>query len=188
MNKNTPNDLFDSLELFFVDLDGTLINTDLGFYSLRKYILPRFWRCAFILFWWGRGRNTYVKRELAKRVEILISEIPWIEKNVEYMRGLKNKGKRLILATGSDIAYANMIAEHLKIFEGVIASDGVMNTIGYKKLNAMKKYAGDKPFAYVGNSTIDLRVWSGCQGAIVANAPVELVEEARKLTTVLDVI
>ena len=52
-----------------VDLDGTLIKTDLLWESLARLLRRNPLRIFHVLFWWARGR-AFLKKQLASRVRI----------------------------------------------------------------------------------------------------------------------
>src|SRR5579883_2138046 len=119
-----------------VDLDGTLLKTDILFESLylllRRRPLSLFW----MPFWAMKGRAGF-KRELAKRVDVAAELLPFHDEFVEFLRAEKRAGRRLILVTASDAKPARAVAEHVGLFEEVLASDGAVNLAGPGKLAAL---------------------------------------------------
>lgn len=188
MDDSLRDTLLKEFKFIYVDLDGTLINTDLGFYSLKRFLIPRFWRCVFVLYWWVKGGRSLVKRRLAENVSLIPETLPWINAVLIFVRELHARGHTLVLATGSDMIYAQRVSDFLQIFSHILASNGHINMIGEQKLSAIKAHAGRDRFLYIGNSSVDLAVWRGCHGAIVANASHRLAQKAARLTSVLAII
>ena len=157
-------------ENIVVDLDGTLVLTDTFVSSLletlRKYP-SRFPRVLAALF---RGRAS-CKQAAASVARLDVACLPYNEPLLEYLRRERAAQSRLILATGADQSIANAVAEHLGIFDAVIASDGSRNMTGHEKVRAIRETLGDEPFTYAGNSRTDLRVWRHSQSAILVDAP-----------------
>ena len=84
-----------------VDLDGTLIKTDLLWESLAQWLRRNLFSIFQILFWWTRGR-AFLKRKLAPRVKIDPANLPYNQKFIAWLREQKSAGQKIILATASD--------------------------------------------------------------------------------------
>ncbi|HZL14243.1 MAG TPA: haloacid dehalogenase-like hydrolase, partial [Verrucomicrobiae bacterium] len=152
-----------------VDLDGTLIQTDLLWESLARLLRRNpFWLFP-ILFWWTRGRAV-LKRHLAHRVAVDPAALPYNEKFIAWLREQKTAGRKLILATASDQKLVQPVANHLGLFDEVLASDGKTNLRSRTKLKTLTEKFGERGFDYAGNSSADFAVWRGSREAIVVNA------------------
>jgi apolipoprotein N-acyltransferase len=164
-----------------VDLDGTLIKTDLLWESLARLLRRNpFWLFP-VLLWWTRGR-AFLKKQLAARVQIDPATLPYNESFLKFLREQRSAGRKLILATASDLQMAKPVAEHTGLFDEVMGSDGRTNLRSGNKLAALVKKFGERGFDYAGNSTADLAVWRGAREAIVVNASRALVNEAANCT------
>ena len=73
-----------------------------------------------------------------------------------FLRAERQRDRRLILATAADYRVAALAADHLKIFDAVIATEGGMNRRGTAKLVAIRKLLNDNEFDYIGDSSADL--------------------------------
>ena len=60
------------------------------------------------------------------------------------------------------------VAEHLQLFDGVLASDGETNLAGGNKLAAFRSHFGDS-FCYIGNAHPDVELLRACESPMVAN-------------------
>jgi 4-hydroxybenzoate polyprenyltransferase/phosphoserine phosphatase len=160
-----------------VDLDGTLIKTDLLWeFFVRLLKRNPLWLFATLL-WWTRGR-AFLKQQLAARVTIDPSTVPYNKKFLVWLREQKSSGRKIILATASDLKMALSVANHVGIFDEILASDGRTNLRSKNKLKALVEKFGERGFDYAGNSSADLAVWRGAREAIVVNAPPSLVKKA----------
>ncbi len=166
-----------------VDLDGTLIKTDLLWESLAALLRRNPLALLYVLFWWARGR-AYLKQQLAARVHVDPATLPYHEEFLAWLNTQKRAGRKLILATASDIKMAVPVAEHIGLFDEVMASDGKINLRADAKLAALSKKFGERGFDYAGNSTVDLAVWKGTREAIVVNAGARLAAQAARRTKV----
>lgn len=151
-----------------VDLDGTLIRSDMLFESalslLRRNPLYLF---SFVL-WLARGR-AHLKREIARRAEVDPATLPYDQRVVDWLREQAGTRPR-VLCTASDASLAKGIAEHLGLFDEVMASDGETNLAGRHKGESLRQRYGDKGFDYAGNEHRDLHIWKHARKAIVVNA------------------
>ena len=165
-----------------VDLDGTLIRTDLLIESalslLRRNPLNAFRMAVWLVH--GKAR---LKREIAQRTDLDVACLPYEERLVEWLRA-DQAHRRQILCTASDQKLADAVAAHVGGFETVLASDGLRNLAGARKAAALRDQYGDRGFDYAGNAAPDLRVWQHARRAVVVNASAHVVHEARGRFTV----
>ena len=151
-----------------VDLDGTLIHTDLIQETLIRYILERPWRIFIVLIWWARGR-AYLKKEVAARVKLDVSVLPYNQEVLKWLVEEKKSGRSLYLVSGSDQSLVSAVSEHCGIFADAKGSDGIINCTGSNKADWLEKEFGKNGFDYVGNSTVDLKVWKRSDSAIIVS-------------------
>src|SRR3974390_340423 len=110
-----------------VDLDGTLIQTDLLWESLAQLLRRNPLRIFSVLFWWSIRGRAFLKKQLAARVTINPADLPFNEPFLAFLREQKNAGRRLILATASDREMALPVAGYTRLFDEVLACDGRTN-------------------------------------------------------------
>lgn len=165
-----------------VDLDGTLIRTDLMWESLARVLRRNPFAIFKILFWWSRGR-AFMKKKLGERVQIDPATLPCNEKFLAWLREEKTTGRKIILATASDLKLAQPVADHFGIFDEVLASEGEINLRSENKLRALTEKLGERGFDYAGNSSADFAVWRGSREAVVVNASSRVLREAANCTT-----
>ena len=168
-----------------VDLDGTLLRTDLLLESALRLIKQRPWLVLFMPLWLLKGR-AYLKRKIFQRVQIDVSLLPPHEELLTWLRDEKARGRRLILATASDYQQACSVAEPLGLFDTVLGSDGQRNLKGREKLKTIVDVCGEE-FDYVGNSSSDLAIWRDCRHAILVNTSRRVERSARRAGNVLRV-
>ncbi|MSU56771.1 MAG: UbiA family prenyltransferase [Pedosphaera sp.] len=166
-----------------VDLDGTLIRSDLMWESLVRLLREKPLTALAAPFWLLRGR-AFLKQKLAAHVQVDVSSLPYHEEFLAWLRAQKQAGRKLILATASDVKMAEPVARHLGLFDEVLASDGKTNLRDNAKLAALTRKFGERGFDYAGNSAVDLAVWKGAREAIVVNASKGLAVRAAQQTKV----
>jgi 4-hydroxybenzoate polyprenyltransferase len=160
-----------------VDLDGTLIRTDLLFESVVRLLKHRPWLLVLLPVWLMRGRAV-LKRNLASQVSIDPRLLPYDERVLAWLRAEKSRGREIVLATSADESFARAVADHLGLFSRVFSSDGRINLKGARKLEALRGEIPDG-FEYAGNSEADFEIWCGCEGAILVNASASLTRRVR---------
>ena len=160
-----------------VDLDGTLIQTDMLHETALRLLRDRPFDVLRIPFWLAGGKAG-LKRKLADRASFDPGSLPYHADFLAWLHGQRDLGRRLVLCTASDHAIAEAIATHLGIFDDVLASDGQSNLSGRHKAEALVERYGASGFDYAGNAPADLVVWESARRAIVVNADARLVEQA----------
>ncbi|MDM0054881.1 UbiA family prenyltransferase [Variovorax fucosicus] len=161
----------------YVDLDGTLIATDLLHESLLQLVRTEPLSLLQLPGWLLRGKAV-LKREVAQRVEIDVTTLPYRPQVLQHLREARAAGRRIVLATASDAKFAKQVAAHLGLFDAVIASDGARNLGGVHKLAAIQADAGGAAFAYAGDRAADMPVWRGSGAAVVVSRSRGLAREA----------
>lgn len=166
-----------------VDLDGTLIHTDMLHESAIRLFRDHPFDTLQIPFWLSEGK-AHLKEKLAGRANIDPSSLPYNDELLHWLKEQKQEGRQLILCTASDASYAHSIAEYLGCFDAVMASEGKTNLAGDNKAKALLERFGESGFDYVGNSTTDLPIWKHSNKAIVVNASPQVEEKAASCATV----
>ena len=164
-----------------VDLDGTLIQTDLMWEYLARLLRRNPLMIFAVLWWWSRGRAR-LKQHLARRVKVDPATLPYHPEFLAWLRAQKAGGRHLVLATASDLQMALPVAAHLGLFDEVLGSDGRTNLRSGNKLGVLTEKFGVRGFDYAGNSTADYAVWRGSRRAIVVNASRAVLREAARCT------
>ncbi|MES2741846.1 MAG: UbiA family prenyltransferase [Pseudomonadota bacterium] len=167
-----------SLFPLIVDLDGTLIHTDMLHESALRVLRDRPQDVLRMPFWLAHGK-AHLKQKLAGVSDFDPASLPYNEELIAWLRQEKAGGRTLVLCTASDLSIAQAIASHLGIFDEVIASDGAINLAGEHKAEALERRFGAAQFDYVGNSGADLAVWRRARHAIVVNGSPRLADRAQ---------
>lgn len=171
-----------------VDLDGTLIRSDIlvetGFAYVKANPLS-FYRP---LIWFARGGKAHLKSNLARATHVDITTLPYDTKVIEWLKRERAAGRPMVLATASDARYAEAISGHLGLFDKTLATDGKVNLSSGRKRDALVREFGNKGFDYAGNSHDDIAVWEAAERAYVVNPSPGVERRARKLGNVESVI
>jgi 4-hydroxybenzoate polyprenyltransferase len=147
-----------------VDLDGTLLKTDLLWESLLSNARLCPWVLLSLPLWLIKGRAV-VKARLAERANIDFGSLPYREEVIAFIRERRKDGQPTFLTTASTARLAAGVAANLDLFDGVIASDHTHNMKGAAKAGALVTKFGHGRFDYVGDSRADLPVWQAARNA-----------------------
>jgi 4-hydroxybenzoate polyprenyltransferase len=146
----------------FVDLDGTLIKSDVSYESFLALIKQNPLNFFKAIAWFIKGKP-YLKAKIAESVELDAKHVPFNVEFVKYLRNEKEKGRKIILASASEKKFVENIAAESGLFDAVIATDKGLNLSGKNKTKAIKDYCEthnlNSGFAYAGNSSVDIPVW-----------------------------
>jgi len=153
-----------------VDLDGTLVRTDMlveTFVAAVKRSPAGALLASLALV---RGRPS-LKAALAERGDVDVATLPYNEPLVARLRDEHRRGRAIYLATASHETVAHRIAAHLGVFTGVIATRGDQNLKGESKARALVERFGEKGYDYVGEDRHDVPAWRHAREAIVSRPP-----------------
>lgn len=170
-----------------VDLDGTLIHTDLLVESANAHITTRPAGVFAMFGWWQQGRDR-LKLALAGSTSIDVSVLPFNEPLLDWLRAQKAGGRQLVLATASAQGLANQVAGFLApLFDDVLATQAGVNLKSEAKAQALVSRYGQRGFDYVGDHHDDLPVWAQARQAHVVTHNPALLERVRQVTEVGEV-
>lgn len=170
-----------------VDLDGTLVRSDLLVESAFALLRQNLLFCLLFPFWLLGGKCR-LKAEIAKRIVIDASLLPYNETLLEDLRRQHDAGRCLVIATASNERLAQAVADHLGLFSSVRASDDKINLSGPRKRDCLVELYGRRGFDYAGNDKADLVVWDSCDRAILVEPGAGVERSARKTGRVSKVI
>lgn len=162
-----------------VDLDGTLVKTDLLAETANQFVLTQPLRCFKLLIWLMQGKST-LKSHLAHNTSVDVSALPYNEAVVTWLKQEKAQGRSIVLATASHRVLAEEVADHLSLFDEVLATDGSTNLKADAKRAALVAKYGEKGFDYVGNDWADLPVWQSAAQAHVVSRSGSLIDAVRR--------
>jgi 4-hydroxybenzoate polyprenyltransferase len=163
-----------------VDLDGTLVNTDLLFESFFSAVTLGVRHHVSVLAALLRGKAE-LKAYLAKVSSIDYGLLPYDQATLSLIRKARAEGRQVYLATSSDQRHAEAVAAHLGLFDGVFASDGTNNLSGEAKARRLVESFGARRFDYIGNDHVDLAIWAQAHKAYTISAKKRLRHKVEAL-------
>ena len=163
---------------FVVDLDGTLTPADTLVESVLQLIKKSPLNLLRLPLWLLKGKAAF-KEAVAARSNIAAEHLPYFEPLLAYLRGEKENGRRIILATAAHKNIAQGVSTYLGLFDDVIATDGVRNLKGRVKLEAIQERIGGE-FVYAGDSQADIPIWKAAKGAVLVRVLSGVTETVRR--------
>ena len=168
-----------SKRVLVVDLDGTLVKTDMlleNFLSkLKGSPAKAFWASSHLV-----GGLASLKSKLASEWDFDPSLLPYCGEVLDYINKAKAEGRTVVLATASEESIAKRIADHLNIFDEVIASNQKKNFKGKQKLAELNERYKSTGFDYIGNASTDFPIWEQAGKALVVGARSSVVKKVKR--------
>lgn len=170
-----------------IDLDGTLIRTDLLLESAFALLRESPFAIAKFPGWLLRGKAA-IKQELACATQIDVTRLPYNEAVVAWIGEERRRGRQIVLATASHRSLADKVAAHLMLFDQTFATDAGRNLSARAKRDALVQSFGERGFDYAGNAAHDLPVWRAARKAWVVDASAATERSARAIGNVAGTI
>ena len=152
----------------FVDLDKTLLRTDLLWEAVINLIFQKPWFLLLLPVWLLKGKADF-KQAVFERVTIKPTDLPYNASVLALIHEARAQERPVMLATASPRFVAEAIASHLGLFDGILGSTGTENLSGSKKLEAILARTSQQPFDYIGDSAADLPIFAEARQAILVN-------------------
>jgi phosphoserine phosphatase len=104
-----------------VDLDGTLVATDLTVEGIVEFLKAAPWKVLSLIAALLRGRPA-LKRYVARHVSIDTSTLPYRSQVLGQMREARAAGRPVLLVTASDQSVADAVGAHLGLVDEVVGT------------------------------------------------------------------
>lgn len=163
-----------------VDLDGTLIKTDLLYETANCYVTRHRFQAIRLVFWLASGKSV-LKARLGEACKIDPTSLPYNQPLLAWLREQKTQGRSLVLATASHHVLADKVAQHLDLFDEVLASADASNLKSRHKRDLLVSRYGEGGFDYVGDHAADLPVWRSAGRAYLVSSSPRLIGRVRTL-------
>lgn len=144
-------------EMLVVDLDGTLIRTDMLYETFWSALSRRFMNIIPIALA-SRNGKAALKRRLAELASVDAAKLPFNEDVVAYVQAWRGQGGKTALVSAADEDLVRKVVDHIGPFDEVHGSDGTINLKGARKA-AFLAERFPNGFVYIGDASADLDVW-----------------------------
>lgn len=169
-----------------IDLDGTLLRSDMLHEASLRFAKRSPWRVASLFGWLARGK-AYLKEQLAQQTPFDVEHLPYNREVIELIEQHRSRGTPVVLATAAHRLHAEKVADHLQVFDRVFATEHDCNLGAQAKRDLLVREYGEKGFDYVGNAHADLSVWASANRAYVVQPHSGVERRARALGNVAQV-
>ena len=183
----------EKLKVLAVDLDRTLIKADLLEEAIFLYLKKRPWG-AYMLATALLKSRANLKNFLVSNVDIKVDLLPYNSKVIDRIRLAREAGHTIVLASASPVRFVQAVADHLGIFDKVIATEN-NNLKGLHKLEALKTSYPGAEISYIGDSNSDIPLWKDLGKALMVNPsrltrkrvefakiPIDMIDDSQHLT------
>lgn len=150
-----------------VDLDGTLIRSDMLFETFWAALSQRWTNIAVVFGALPVGRAN-LKRALDKLGTVDVAALPFNDDVVAYIRRWRDAGGRTVLVSAAEHRIVERVADHLGLFDEAYGSDGRVNLKGPRKA-AFLSERFPEGFAYIGDEDADYAIWEKSKRAITVD-------------------
>lgn len=160
-----------------VDLDGTLIHTDVLWEGIKFMLMHKPLALLGMLPLLRGGRAPF-KQAVSAESTVNVDSLPWRVSLIEWLRAQAARGRPVYLVTAADSSYAQAVSEQLGFFTGALASDGALNLKAKKKARCLVETFGEAGFDYIGDARADIPVWRAARRGICVKANAGFVRRA----------
>ena len=166
-------------KVLVVDLDNTLIKTDLLFEGFLQFLkqrplkFPNLLRAVFLGSANARGANgggrARLKQFLVEQIEFRPDMLPYSEEVLHKIKLEKRDGARVVLASASHQSWVSAVADHVDLFHEAHGTSLELNLKGKNKLELIRQRFPLEKTTYIGDSSADLPIWRAVSGSVVVN-------------------
>ena len=114
--------------------------------------------------------KTYAKKFLYDNTQFSITNIPFNNAVIDFIKLNKKHYISTILISGSYYEYVDYIADYLKIFDYRVGTTLGNNMISMNKVKYIRDKFDNTAFDYIGDSTKDIPIWLEARKAYVVNS------------------
>ena len=149
-----------------VDVDGTLLATDLLQEAALQFVAAHPLRALDIVVWLARGKSN-LKARLADHADPGIESVPLRAEVVDLIRAAQAEHRPVYLASAADRRYVSALAERIGGIAGTFGTDETVNLSGKAKADRLVAAFGIGGYDYVGDMPADFPVWASARKQLV---------------------
>ncbi len=152
-----------------VDLDHTLINTDMIYLGLKYLLIRKIYLVPILIILLIAKGKPRAKKFLYDHTSISIKNLPYNPSIMNFIRNNKSNYIHVILISGSYYKYVESIANYTNLFDSSAGTTLSVNMISHNKINYLKKKFSNNTFDYIGDSKKDIPIWEASRNAFVVD-------------------
>ena len=163
-----------------LDLDGTLLQTDLLLEAVLQYLKREPLGVFLCLAWLCRG-IAHFKHQLALRSHLCVDLLPVNEPLANYAREAAGRGRAVVVASAANGRLAAKVCRRFNFVSEVLASDERVNLKGKRKAEALTRRFPEG-FSYAGDAVVDMPVWRAARFGLLAGRSSRLLGRVLAVT------
>ena len=167
-----------------VHLDGVVVHTDVALEALIVLLKQNVLYLFLAMLWLCRGRAVF-KDEVARRSLLRPECLPYNRELVDWLDGERRRGRRMWLCTGANERLAARIADHLALFDGVIASSANTNLDRAARAGCLVETFGYRQYDYCGSGRGDVPAWRSARAAVIVCSNRAVEQKVSRLVPML---
>lgn len=171
-----------------VDLDGTLVKTDLLCEEILATISNNHTEILPVLKLLLLNKRLELKNYLVTKQNVDIKKLPYNLEVINKIKFLKQKKNKIYLVTASPQKIAEKIGNHINLFDGVYGSNENVNLKGKEKRDFLNQKFGKNNYEYFGNSIDDIAVWKDSTRAYLVNSNKRIKNTIKKSNIPFEII
>lgn len=151
-----------------VDVDGTLIKTDLLHENLLQFAARsplQLWRVPL----WLTGGRHRMKCALAAQVPLDVASLPVRREVLDRIHEAQAEGRAVYLASASEQRLVQRLADQIGGIEGVFGTDPSGNVAGARKADTLNAAFGERRYDYIGDRQVDFAVWRSARRVLAVS-------------------
>ena len=170
-----------------VDVDGTLVATDLLHEAALQFVAQFPGRAYRIPLWLAKGK-AHLKTNLADHVEPGIDTVPLRPEVLRLIREAQAAGRPVYLASASDQRYVAALAERIGGIAGVFGTGAGRNMAGSTKAEQLVAAFGEGGYDYIGDMAVDFPVWQSARGPLVVARSQGFADRVRRAFPTAEIV
>lgn len=159
----------------YVDLDGTLIKTDLLLESILLLLKKNVFYALLMPFWLIKGKAN-LKHQLALRVQLPVELLPLNPEFHRFLQAEVETGRNIVLISASNEKFVRQVSDHVGLFIDAMGSDESHNLAAKNKVTRILQLNPEGGYIYAGNSSHDIPVWKEANEVILVNCDQSLAD------------
>ena len=169
-----------------VKLEYSLILTSLLFESLLLLIKQNPLFLLRVPLWLFHGIAVF-KAEVASRVTPDPNSLPYDHELIAWLKTERTAGRTIWLCADSDELPAARVAQHLRLFDGVLASNRNVNFGTAAKASRLVAQFGAGGFDYCGSERGELVIWKHARNAVITRGGRRLAQQTARYVPIVKV-
>lgn len=158
-----------SLIILAVDLDHTLIDTDMIYLGLKQILFKKIYLIPVLLWVLFIKGKTFAKKYLYDNSTFDLKAIPFNKGLIKFIKDEKRNYDHTILISGSYYKYVRSISDHLMIFDSYAGTDLNINLISHNKISYLNERFNMPIYDYIGDNKKDIPIWEASRKVFVVD-------------------